>query len=120
MENITANVNIASASCTWRDERALLDKSEYTGQCILDDVCTILVHFATKTDWVGHIAPHRCAQLFKFAEQKCFVGALGKHCLNRFDVTAGHGKDVRGAIDQAAVSGWLRWPLMSAPSSSQT
>src|SRR5262249_30380008 len=82
------------------DERALFDKAEYTGQGILNDLCAILVHFAAETDWVRHITPHRCARLFKFAQQKRFVGALGKQCLDRFDVTAGHGKNVRGAIGQ--------------------
>ena len=86
--------------CTRPHQFALLDECEHAGQGILDDVRAILIHFAAETDWVGHIAPHRCARFFKFAEQKCFVGALGKECLDRFDVGAGHGKNVRCAIDQ--------------------
>ena len=86
--------------CTRPHQLALFDKCEHAGQGILDNVCAILVHFATETDWVGHIAPHRRARLFKFAEQKCLVGALGKLCLDRFDVGAGHSENVRRAIDQ--------------------
>jgi len=91
-------MKIARASAL--HQLALLNKCEHARQRVLDDVCAILVHFAAETNWVRHIAPHRCPRLFKFAEQKCFIGALGKQCLDRFDVSTGHGKNVRGAIDQ--------------------
>ena len=78
----------------------LLYECEHAGQGVFDDARAILVHFATETDRVRHIAPHRRARLFKFAEQKCFVGASGKECLDRFDMGAGHGKNVRGATYQ--------------------
>ena len=82
------------------DQLTLLYECEHAGQGVADDARAILVHFAAEPDRVRHVAPHCCARLFKFAEQKCFVGALGKECLDRFDVGAGHGKNVRGAIDQ--------------------
>ena len=100
MRNIAANINIASASCTWRDQRALFDKCQHARQRVVDDPCAILIHFAAETDRVRHVAPHRCAGFFKFPQQKRFLSALRKQCLDCFEVRAGHCKNMRGAIDQ--------------------
>src|SRR5215472_13427247 len=50
------------------DEFALFYKCEHAWQSVFDDARTILVHLATETDWVRHIAPYRGARLFKFTD----------------------------------------------------
>jgi hypothetical protein len=78
----------------------LLYESEHAGQSVFDDPGAILIHFAPEADRVRDVAPHRCARLFKFPDQKRFFSALRKQRLDRFEVRPGHGKNVRRSIDQ--------------------
>ena len=94
--------NVRPARGAPSDELALFDKCEHTGQGIFDDARAILVNFPAEADRVRHITPYCCARLFKFAKQKRFLSPLGKEHLDRLEVCAGHGEDVRGAIDQGA------------------
>jgi len=78
----------------------LLDKTQDARQCIFDRARAIFVSFAPHSDRVRHIAPDSGAGFFKFAQEKSFLSAAWKKHVNRFEVSAGHGKDVRGAINQ--------------------
>jgi hypothetical protein len=60
----------------------------------------MFVHFATESDRVRHIAPHRRSRFFKFTKQKGFFSASGKQCLDCLKVSASHGKNVCRPIDQ--------------------
>src|SRR5205814_2683045 len=53
---------------------------------------------AARRDRVGSIAPHRRVGLFKFAEQKGFFGTIREEHLDRLEMRACHGKDVRRTI----------------------
>ena len=77
----------------------MFDEGEHAWQRVFDGARAIFVNFTAETDRIGHIAPNRCARLFKFAKQKGFFRALGKEHLDGLEMRAGHGKDVRGAID---------------------
>ena len=58
------------------------------------------INVATHPDRIGHIAPNRRARLFKFAQQKGFLRAMWKEHVDRFEMRAGHGENMRRAIDQ--------------------
>ena len=73
----------------------MLDKTEHAGPRVFDRARAILVNIAAHSDRVRHIAPASCAGLFEFAEQKSFLGSVGKKHVDRFQMRAGHGENVR-------------------------
>ena len=78
----------------------MLDKTEHARQRILDRPCAIFINFAPHADRVWDIAPDGGAGLFKFAEKKSFLSAIWKKHVDRFEMGAGHGEDVRRTIDE--------------------
>ena len=78
----------------------MLNETEHTRQRIFDRARAIFVNFTAEADRIWHVAPDGRAGLFKFAEQKSFLRAIWKEHVDRFEMCAGHGENMRGAVNE--------------------
>ena len=78
----------------------MLDKTEHARQSILDCVRAIFINFASHPDRVRHVAPAGRTRFLKLAQQKRFLGPMGKEHVNGFQVRASHAENMGRAIDQ--------------------
>jgi hypothetical protein len=79
---------------------ALLYERQHAWESIFDDPRAIFVYVTAEPDRIRYIAPHSRARFFKLSKQKRFLGSPGKQKLNRFQVRAGHGENMRRPIYQ--------------------
>ncbi len=78
----------------------MLDEAEHARQRIFDCARAFFINFATEADRIRDIAPDGRTGFFKFAEQKSFLRAIWKEHVDRFEMCAGHGENMRGAVNE--------------------
>ena len=78
----------------------MFDETEHAWQRVFNCVRAFFINFASETDRIRDIAPDGRAGFFKFAEQKSFLGAIWKEHVDRFEMCAGHGENMGGAVNE--------------------
>ena len=78
----------------------MFDEFEHAWERIFDRTRAGFINISTQADGIGDVTPNGRARLFKLAQQKSFLRTLREEDMQCFQMGAGHGKNMRGAIDQ--------------------